>query len=224
MQQQHASALGRFDQLDASDQRLLSRVDDAYTRFMQVLTDEAKEGPRLFSLAPVDRRFFNPREWASAKFRLTLWCEHSRLPLPALNGKDSKEGVYEIELTRTWFKKAAPFLKVLTGTLSLVLPIASSGVKLALDDAAYKALEEQLDFGKDVIDASLDAGEKVGGWLGGGAAIDLEHGEAICAQGATLRELHALLKTKDPGFGGLVRVLNKRQEFLWVHSQYAGEY
>jgi internalin A len=226
MQQQHVSALGRFDQLDASDQRLLSRVDDAYARFMQALTDEAKEGPRLFSLVPVDRKFFNPRQWTSAKFRLTLWCEHSRLPLPAINGKDSKEGVYEIELTRAWFKKAAPFLKVLTGTLSLVLPIASSGIKLALDDTAYKAIEEQLDFGKDVIDASLDAGEKVGGWLGGGASTDLEHGEAIRAQGAVLREFHALLKSQDPTskFGGLVRVLNKRQEFLWVHSQYAGEY
>jgi len=40
------------------------------------------------------------------------------------------------------------------------------------------------------------------------------------------RELHALLKAKDPseGFGGLVRVMNKRQEFLWVHEKFAGEY
>ena len=39
-----------------------------------------------------------------------------------------EEGVYEIELTREWFKKAAPFLKVAAGTLSLVLPVASFGV------------------------------------------------------------------------------------------------
>jgi hypothetical protein len=39
-----------------------------------------------------------------------------------------------------------------------------------------------------------------------------------------LRELHALLKVKDPGFGGLVRVMNKRQEFLWGHEKFAGEY
>ena len=39
-------------------------------------------------------------------------------------------------------------------------------------------------------------------------------------------ELHALLKAKDPGLGGLVRVMNKnkRQEFLWVHEKFAGEY
>ena len=34
------------------------------------------------------------------------------------------------------------------------------------------------------------------------------------------REFQALLKAKDPGFGGLVRVMNKRQEFLWVHPQF----
>ena len=41
---------------------------------------------------------------------------------------------------------------------------------------------------------------------------------------AALRELHALLKAKDPGFGRLVRVLNKRQESLWVHEKFASEY
>ena len=159
-----------------------------------------------------------------AKFRLTLWCEHSRKPLPVLNGKDSKKGVYEIELDREWFKKAAPFLKVLTGTLSLVLPVASSAVKLALDETAYKAIEEQLDFSKSVIDATISEGTKVGEWMGAADATTLERSEAIRAQGATLRELHALLKAKDPSFGGLVRVMNKRQEFLWVHERFAAEY
>ena len=51
-----------------------------------------------------------------------------------------------------------------------------------------------------------------------------EQGEAIRAQGSMLRELHSLLKEKDPGFGGLVQVQNKRREFLWVHSQFVGEY
>jgi len=52
----------------------------------------------------------------------------------------------------------------------------------------------------------------------------LEHGMSIRANGTALGELHALLKAKDPGFGGLVRVMNKRQEFLWVHERFTGEY
>lgn len=53
---------------------------------------------------------------------------------------------------------------------------------------------------------------------------DAEHGEARQAQNAMLRELHAFLKERDPGFGGLVRVQNKRREFLWVHPWFKDEY
>jgi internalin A len=95
---------------------------------------------------------------------------------------------------------------------------------LALDDTEYKAFEEELDFGKEVIDVTLSGGEKVSDWLGKSESIDLEHGEAISAHGATLRELHTLLKAKDPGFCGLVRVTYKRPEFLWVHPQFEQEY
>ncbi len=216
---------GRFDQLDKGQATILSQADAYFYRLIRVFTDEAKEGPRLFSLVPIDRTNFNPREWATAKFRLTLWCEHSRTPLPALNGAESQQGVYEIELTRTWFKKAAPVLKAINVTLSLVLPVATSGFKLEVDDDTFADIEEQLDFGTDIIDASMSGGEAVGGWLrGSDTALPDEYGEEIRAHGATLRQLHSLLKEKDPSFGGLVRVRNKRQEFLWVHEQFEGEY
>lgn len=220
----HDVSVGRFDKLDINTQRILSKVDDAYTGLIQAFTDEAKDGPRLFSLTPIDRTVFNPKQWVKTRFNLILWCEHSRLPLPILNNRNKKLGVIELELTQEWFKKAAPFLKLITGTLSLVLPVASSAIKLTLDDITYKALEEHLDFGKACIDASITGGTRVSEWAESKDAVSFEHGEAIRAQGAILRELHALLKEKDPSFGGLVRVRNKRQEFLWVHEQFAGEY
>ena len=58
---QDENASGRFDQLNENDRRILSQVDDAYSGLMQGLTDEAREGPRLFSFVPVNRRRFNPR-------------------------------------------------------------------------------------------------------------------------------------------------------------------
>ena len=221
---QHGEAVRRFDNLDVGTQRLLSQADDIFTQLLQTLTDEAKDGPRLFSFQPVDPRFFDRPNWINQKFRLTLWCEHSRLPLPSLNGNGNRRGVYELNLPREWFVKAAPFFKVLTSTLSLVLPVASSATKLVLDDATYKGIEKQLDLGQKSLDAVLKGGEKSGSWLGRSDAPDLEHGDAIQAQGAILRQLHALLKEKDPSFGGLVRVRNKRQEFLWVHPQFEKEY
>ncbi|MDT4896692.1 MAG: hypothetical protein QOH25_1769 [Acidobacteriota bacterium] len=221
---QHGEAVGRFDKLDVSTQRILSQVDAAFTALMQTLTDEAKEGPRLFSFQPVEPGFFGMSNWINQKFRLTLWCEHSRLPLPALNGEKDRRGVYDLNLPREWFVKAAPFFKVLTTTLSLVLPVASSATKLLMDETAYKRIEKELDLGQKSIESVLKGGEALGSWLGRSDAPDLEHGEAIRAQGAILRELHALLKKQDPSFGGLVRVQNKRQEFLWVHSQFEKEY
>jgi Leucine-rich repeat (LRR) protein len=224
LQSEFTAIKDRLDENNVLTRRVLSQVDKTYTDLLQVLTDEAKEGPRLFSFFPVDRSTFNPKEWIRAKFRLVLWCEHSRLPLPVLNNGDMKKGVYDLELDREWFKKSAPYLKFLTGTLGMVLPVASSAVKLALNETAYKLIEEQLDFGKSIIDAAISEGGKVSDFLGAADSSTLENSVAARADGSTLRELHALLKAKDPGFGGLVRVMNKRQEFLWVHEKFAGEY
>ena len=153
-----------------------------------------------------------------------MWCEHARQPLPGLNGKRDKRGVYELTLPREWFLRAAPFLRLLTGTLSLVLPVAASATKLVMYDTAYKGLEKELDLGQKSLDSVLKGGEKSADWLAHGDSPDLERGEAIRAQGAVLRQLQVWLKEKDPSFGGLVRVQNKRQEFLWVHPQFEKEY
>jgi internalin A len=221
---QHAVEIGRFDSLDAGQKELLSKAETSYNNLIKIFIDEAKEGPRLFSLVPVNRSGFNPEEWTSARFKLILWCEHSRWPLPVLNVKDSDKGVYEFEFTREWFKKVAPVLRTITSTLSIVLPIASSAVKLVMDETAYKAIENELDFGKEVINGVLSGTEKTEAFVDAGDSVDLPHGISIRAENAALRELHTLLKAKDPGFGGLVRVLNKRNEFLWVHERFAGEY
>ena len=45
--------MGRFDRLDDRTRRTLSLVDKTYTDLIQMFTDEAKEGPRLFSFVPV---------------------------------------------------------------------------------------------------------------------------------------------------------------------------
>ena len=221
---QHGEVLGHFETLDASSKELVGKVEDAYAGLMRAMLDEAKEGPRLFSFEPVDPDFFGRPKWISERFCITLWCEHSRLPLPVLNGKDDERGVYDLTLPREWVTKAAPFLKVLAGTLSLVVPVAASATKFALDETTFKGIEKQLDLGQKSLDSVLKGGEKVGNWLGKSDAPDLQRGDAIRTQGAELRQLHAWLKEKDPSFGGLVRVQNRRQEFLWVHPQFEGDY
>ena len=53
------------------------------------------------------------------------------------------------------------------------------------------------------------------------------HGEGSTrADGGQLRQLHSFLEEQDPKkeFGGLIRVQNKRRQFLWVHPQFVEEY
>lgn len=213
----------RFQKLSHEQRTILSQIDQQFATLMQMLTDEAKDGPRLFSFKPVDPKFFDRPKWMSTKFEITLWCEHARLPLPALNPDNPTKGVYELELPREWFTKAAPFLKLLTTTLGLVLPVAASATKLMLDDTAYKGIEEQLDLGQKTTESFLKGSEPIFAGQSKNESSLLE-GDAIHAQGSILRELHALLKGKDPSFGGLEKVQNKRREFLWVHPQFVDEY
>jgi hypothetical protein len=115
----------------------MSQIDQQFADLMTMLTDEAKDGPRLFSFKPVDPGFFDRPKWMSAKFQITLWCEHSRLPLPALN-PGSNQGVYELEVPREWLVKAAPLLKTISVTLGLILPVAGSATKFMLDETTYR--------------------------------------------------------------------------------------
>jgi hypothetical protein len=214
----------RFQALSLEHRAIMSQIDQQFAYLMQMLTDEAKDGPRLFSFKPIDPGFFDRPKWLSAKFQLTLWCEHSRKPLPVLNPPDSKQGVYILELNREWFNRAVPYFKFLTGTLSLVLPVAASATQFMLDDATYKGIQEELDLGQKSLDFATKGSNIAVDWQTKRDSPEFEQGEAMRAQGSMLRELHALLKEKDPGFGGLVRVQNKRREFLWVHPQFIGEY
>jgi hypothetical protein len=205
-------------------QKLLSQRDEQFAILIQMLTDEAKDGPRLFSFMPVDPKFFDRPKWLSAKFQITLWCEHSRQPLPALNHTGSKKGIYELDLPREWFVKTAPLLKTMSVTLSLILPVANSATKFMLDETTYKGIEEQLDLGQKSLESVVKTSDLATTWQSKADKTKLEHGEAIRAEGAMLRSLHALLKEKDPSFGGLIQVQNKRREFLWVHPQFVNEY
>lgn len=213
----------RFQHLNENDRRILSQADEQFAYVMQMLTDEAKDGPRLFSFKPLDPGFFDRPTWVSEKFQLTLWCEHSRQPLPTLNN-GNQQGVYELELNREWFTKAVPYFKLLTGTLSLVLPVAASTTQFMLDDSTYKGIQEELDLGQKSLQFGIKSSDITVDWQTKRDSAEFEQGDAIRAQGAMLRELHGFLKEKDPSFGGLVQVQNKRREFLWVHPQFVDEY
>ena len=214
----------RYQALSQQQRAMMSQVDQQFAHVMQMLVDEAKEGPRLFSFKPVDPGFFDRPHWVSAKFQLTLWCEHARQPLPVLNPTNPQQGVYELELNRDWFSQAVPIFKLITGTLSLVLPVAAATSPLLLDDTTYGGIAQELELGKRSLELGLKASNLAVDWQTQRDSSTFEPGEVIRAEGALLRQLQSFLKQKDPSFGGLVQVQNKRREFLWVHPQFVREY
>ncbi len=134
-------------------------------------------------------------------------------------------GIYEVEISREWFTKAKPLIKTITTTLSLVLPVAASFNKFILDENTFKGMEEQLDLGQKALESTFKTSELLTNQTSD-KFDNPEVGNVIEAQGSVLRELHAILKGKDPNFTnlGLERVQNKRGKFLWVHPKYVGEY
>ena len=151
-------------------------------------------------------------------------------------------GVYEFEQPRKWLVKVAPYIRFVAGTLSLALPVAGSIVKWKLDDDAYKRIAENLDLSQKAFSALLGASGAVGKHLVHDDEADLsdalapsqqvavraedahQYGQPLAAQGGLLRELQSLLKDRDPGFGGLKRVQNKRNAFFWIHPRYETAY
>jgi hypothetical protein len=214
----------RFDRLDASDREIVSKVDAGFTGLMRAFVDEAREGPRLFSFEPMEPNFLGRPKWMSSRFRVTLWCEHSRVPLPVINGADDRSGVYELDVPREWLIKAAPYLKVLSGALSLIIPVAAAASKVVVPEDTYKAIEKQIGLAEKCATSLLRGAGEVGEWLTTGDVFEVPQANLMRAKGADLRQLHVWLSEKDPGFGGLVRVQNKRQEFVWVHPKFEGEF
>jgi hypothetical protein len=221
-----------FQNTSADIRRVMTQIDRQYDVLLNTLNHDGKEAPRLISIIPVEPTFWSKPNWVSQKIKLILWCEHSRLPLPLLWNDESK-GVYELEMPRQWLINIAPYAKFVATTLSLVLPIAGAGAKIAIDDNA-KNLEEAADLFKELGTGGLGAASKFGEQLIAGDDIDLipdasirnrfAHGNPLTPEAGMLREIQQLLKAKDIRFGGLVRVQTKRGEFLWVHPDYKQEY
>ena len=153
-----------------------------------------------------------------------MWCEHKLLPVTALNPEGDKRGVYEIELSKEWVKKAAPTIKVISTTLKYALPIVIPGTKLTTDDTQFAAIEDELKFGEKTSNSLLDAGGSITDNFDHERANLRDEEKGMLATGSILYDLHAILKKQDPKFGGLVRVENKRGEFLWVHEDFVKEY
>lgn len=214
--------LEAVDQLGVDLKTSLSKIDEQYDALFQLHTDDAFHGPRTFSMLPVSHYKLNPKSWMNRTYRVTLWCEHSRLPLPILTG-DKEEGVIEIEVTKEWLNKAWPWIKRISTVLSVVLPVALPIAQISLERDDFESIDREFKLGLGIAkgaQALIGAGTE--GILKGTESDELEHGRYIRAEGGLLREFHSWLnEKKEFRYGGLIQVHNKQNRILWVHPQFA---
>jgi hypothetical protein len=197
---------------------LVSR-DEWTLRLFESLDDEVRAGPWLAGIGEIHRTLLRPG-LTHVRLRLSLWCEHARLPLSVLRD-DPEAGVYELEVPREWLVKAAPYLRVGLTLLRTFTPIVGDGLDDVLSDAARQALGDQLKAAGDSLEPMIEEAASF-------QALEAPHVvPAERPDAAVLRSLQQLIANQDKTFAGLVRVrhhIGGRIRYRWVDARFAPLY
>ncbi|GAA2154715.1 MULTISPECIES: COR domain-containing protein [Glycomyces] len=205
--------------LSVSMKDVASRTEERLQDILRALADESSSGPRLFT-AELSDEYPWYRKATHQRVKISLWCEHSRLPVHMLG--DKRQGVYEIEIPKGWIVSAAPWIRACTTLLRSALPIGMGIAKLEIAPQRWAELESSLKLTEDTMKSVAELGAQFVEEIDGdpqNLVVD-KFAEPSPAQ---LRLLQQFLRIEDPTFGGLHRVLD-RGRYLWVHSQFVGEY
>ncbi len=184
-----------------------SRIAGYFMAFMQAIATESKDGPRLFTIEPVDGTW----DWTNKRYRVHLWCEAEGCQHPVL---ETGEGVYEIKVTRPWLKTVAPYANLIAGVLKTLLPVAGPAANLLFD----KQIIDQLKV-KDHLDVMKEATAKL---LKADLLVTdqprLRQGLVAGTERSGVLALHSLLRDKDPNHErlGLRRMPTYTGDYLWL--------
>lgn len=190
-----------------------SRIADYFMAMMFAIADEAKHGPRLFTLRPREVNFLK-RELFSYPMELQLWCEAEGCQHPI---SEQDKGVYPIDQPDVWVTKMAPYANFVFNVLKTVAPIAAPGINTFFGTKTTETwcVKDQLDLSKAFIDM-LPTEIKAPG-------RDVPPGKILSeAERSGILALHSLLRELDPNHErlGLHRVPTYTGEYRWLCKQH----
>ena len=200
----------------------ISQTEQRLRDLLLALDDEARDGPSLFTVSRLPRTIIHPNI-TTQRLQITLWCEHSRLPVHMLN-PTGPTGIYELDLPREWVTKAAPILKTASILLRTLLPASSAALNLSLPDPdRLKALSEQLHLAEESLEALTDAADLPDVTRPRPQTQPIGVDGPLRIDTAVVRILRTHIAKTDPSFSGLRRV-TVRGRHLWVHSDFENLY
>jgi internalin A len=149
-----------FSDVEKAIEGLGSRLNNHVMAIMRAMANEAREGPRLFTLEPVEGwSRLSPKRLFTSRYRLHLWCEaegcQHPLHLDASAGPDA--GTYEFEASREWLSAVAPYANFIVGVLKTLVPLIGPAVTVYFgsDRVDEAGLKDHLDLAKEGTDKLL---------------------------------------------------------------------
>ena len=187
-------------------EKLRSQIANGFLNAMKAMASEAKNGPRLFTVEPVDGRW----QWINKKYKLQLWCEAEDCQHPVYDGL----GVYEFKMTSEWVAQIAPYANFIVGVMKTLLPMVAPSVNVLFGSGAFDQwrYKDQLSLIQTSLSSVLPEGIKVHdpGRLKDGVLTESER--------SGLLALHSFLRDVDPNQEriGLYRIPTYTGDFTWV--------
>jgi internalin A len=181
-----------------------SRIADYFMGLMRAIADEAKDGPRLFTLRSISEGLIR------RQLELQLWCEAEGCQHPIM---EPEKGTYPLKISQEWVVKVAPYANFALGLLKTVAPVAGPAINAFFgpDTTKLWGLDRQLDLAKSILSQLPQEIQAV------------EHG--LSPRGmlrenerAGLLALHSMLKELDPHQEriGLHRIPTYTGDYRWL--------
>jgi hypothetical protein len=190
-----------------------SRIADYFMATMNAIANEAKRGPRLFTLREREVSLLKT-DIFKRPLELQLWCEAEGCQHPVT---DNGLGVYAIEQSREWLAAIAPYASFALKLLKTVAPIAAPAINSFFDSKATETwgIDKQLELAKEIVD-KLPEEIKIA------EHGDLQHGRLSAAERSGILALHRFLNDIDPTQAklGLHRIATYTGDYRWLCKQH----
>lgn len=196
-----------------------AEVADTVRRVNRTISTEVMDCPRLFTLGRKPSSRLGRVMASRYHYTLTLWCEHPGYEHPW------DKATYELDPSKEWFARVAPYARIALRTLQLAAPIAIAIEVASLPTSLQGDAQTRLEVMKAIVD---DIPDDVLSDVGDDELPEpaSQPDRLDRAEGQALRAVRQVLFQKDlaHAFGDMRRVQSPAGDLLWVCPLHYPEY